>query len=89
MTSLYSSFNFFLWQLIKILQTLNIDKVIKDFYVIRPSDEQIDAIKGLKEYVPNLSKELESRIKVLSPAKKTMANPSKYFLRLRLSWLKK
>ena len=60
-------------QLIKILQTLNIDKVIKDFYVIRPSDEQIDAIKGLKEYVPNLSKELESRIKVLSPAKKTMA----------------
>jgi hypothetical protein len=60
-------------QLIKILQTLNIDKVIKDFYVIRPSDEQIDAIKSLKEYVPNLSKELESRIKVLSPAKKTMA----------------
>ena len=60
-------------QLIKILQTLNIDEVIKGFYVTRPSDEQIDAIKSLKEYVPNLSKELESRIKVLSPAKKTMA----------------
>ncbi len=60
-------------QLIKILQTLNIDEVIKGFYVTRPSDEQIDAIKSLKEYVPNVSKELESRIKVLSPAKKTMA----------------
>jgi hypothetical protein len=60
-------------QLIKILQTLNIDEVIKNFYVIRPSDEQINAIQGLKEYAPYLSKELESRIKVLSPAKKTTA----------------
>jgi hypothetical protein len=60
-------------QLIKILSTLNIDETLKSLYVNRPSDEKIDAIRRLKANAPQLSKELDSRIKVLSPAKKTTA----------------
>jgi hypothetical protein len=55
------------------LNTLNIDETLKSLYVNRPSDEQIDAIRRLKANAPQLSNELESRIKALLPAKKTTA----------------
>ncbi|CAM8624598.1 hypothetical protein MCEGEM3_01591 [Oxalobacteraceae bacterium] len=57
-------------QLTKILNTLNIDESLKSLYVNRPSDEQIAAIRRLKANAPQLSRELDSRIKVLLPVKK-------------------
>jgi len=60
------------------LQNLNIDDALKYFHVIRPTDEQIKAIQLLKADAPQFSKELENRIKVLSPAKTTTTRlPSK------------
>jgi hypothetical protein len=65
-------------QLMAGLQNLNIDDALKYFHVIRPTDEQIKAIQLLKADAPQFSKELENRIKVLSPAKTTTTRlPSK------------
>ena len=65
-------------QLMTSLQNLNIDDALKGFHVTRPTDEQIKAIQLLKEDASQFSKELESRIKILSPAKTTTTRlPSK------------
>jgi hypothetical protein len=65
-------------QLMTSLQNLNIDDALKGFHVTHPTDEQIKAIQLLKEDASQFSKELESRIKVLSPAKTTTTRlPSK------------
>ncbi len=65
-------------QLMTSLQNLNIDDALKGFHVTRPTDEKIKAIQLLKEDASQFSKELESRIKVLSPAKTTTTRlPSK------------
>jgi hypothetical protein len=65
-------------QLIRFLNKLNIDEALKAVHVTgpRPSDEQMDVIRSLKTDATQLSKELESRIKALSPAKATMARPT-------------
>ncbi len=57
-------------QLIRFLQTLNMDEAVKKVYVTRPSQEQIEAIRSLKKDVLQIREELASRIKALLPAKK-------------------
>jgi hypothetical protein len=65
-------------QLIVFLQGLNIDEALKGFQVTRLNDEQVKAIQRLKSNISVLSKELEERINVLSPARSTVVTlPSK------------
>ena len=58
-------------QLIRFLNTLNIDKALKAVHVTRPNGEQERAIRSLQKDASQIMEELGSRIKALLPAKKT------------------